>query len=70
METDSPAMAAGIQSGDVITKIDGTKVASLSAYHTALMDEKSGIEVKVEGMRQGAGGYVDIEFTVMIGSSQ
>lgn len=70
VETNSPAMAAGIQSGDVITKIEGTKVASLSAYHTALMDEKSGIEVKVEGMRQGAGGYVDIEFTVMIGSSQ
>lgn len=70
VETDSPAMTAGIQSGDVITKIDGTKVASLSAYHAALMDEKSGIKIKVEGMRQGADGYVDIEFTVMIGSSK
>ena len=70
VETDSPAMAAGIQSGDVITKIDGMKVASLSAYHATLMDEKSGIKIKVEGMRQGADGYVDIEFTVMIGSSK
>lgn len=70
VETDSPAMEAGIQSGDVITEIDGTTVSSLSAYHTALLDEKSGIKVKVKGMRQGADGYVDIEFTVMIGSNK
>lgn len=70
VETDSPAMEAGIQSGDVITEIDGTTVSSLSAYHAALLDEKSGIKVKVKGMRQGADGYVDIEFTVMIGSNK
>lgn len=70
VKTDSPAMEAGIQSGDVITEVDGTKVSSLSAYHAALLDEKSGIKVKVKGMRQGVDGYVDIEFTVMIGSSQ
>lgn len=67
---DSPAMKAGIQSGDVITSIGKTSISTLSGYTNALMDLESGKEVKVEGKRQGNGGYVDIDFTVSIGSKE
>lgn len=63
-------MKAGIQSGDVITSIGKTSISTLSGYTNALMDLESGKEVKVEGKRQGNGGYVDIDFTVNIGSKE
>ena len=34
---DSPAMAAGLQSGDVITEIDGEAVISVDGYQTKLL---------------------------------
>lgn len=70
VEADSPAMTAGIQSGDVITSIGDDEVASYSAYHQSLMEKKVGSEVKVKGQRQGADGYVDIDFTVTVGSKE
>lgn len=70
IEMDSPAMTAGIQSGDVITSIGDDEVASYSAYHQSLMEKKVGSEVKVKGQRQGADGYVDIDFTVTVGSKE
>lgn len=70
VKADSPAMAAGIQSGDVITSVDKEEVSTLSAYHAILMKQSKGKEVKVKGQRQGAGGYVDINFTVTIGSRE
>ena len=70
VEADSPAMTAGIQSGDVITSIGDDEVASYSAYHQSLMETKVGSEVKVKGQRQGADGYVDIDFTVTVGSKE
>lgn len=68
VEADSPAMAAGIQIGDIITSIDGETVTTLSAYHNILMDEEAGEKVKIKGQRRGSGGYVDISFSVTIGS--
>ncbi|MGF0031667.1 S1C family serine protease [Bariatricus sp. SGI.154] len=70
VEPDSPAMAAGIQCGDIITSIGGTDVATYAAYHSVLMDERSGRKVVIKGQRQGADGYVDIEFGVTIGSKE
>ena len=70
VEVDSPAMKAGIQSGDVITSIGETEITTLDAYHEELMNRREGQKVTITGKRQGAGGYVDIEFTVTIGSKQ
>ena len=70
VEVDSPAMKAGIQSGDVITSIDGTEVTTLAAYHSALMERKTGSKVKIKGQRQGSEGYVDIDFDVTIGKKE
>lgn len=68
VKADSPAMAAGIQSGDVITSVGKSKVSTPANYHITLMEKKTGDQVKIKGKRQGNAGYVDIEFTVTIGS--
>ena len=70
VETDSPAMTAGIQAGDIITSIGGEEVSSLMAYHDALMEKDSGDEVRIRGQRRGSGGYVDITFSVTVGSRE
>ncbi len=67
---DSPAMAAGIQSGDIITEIGGDDVSELSSYHAELMKCQVGSEIKVSGQRRGTYEYVDIEFTVTVGSQE
>lgn len=64
---DSPAMTAGIQSGDVLTDINGTKITTLSGYNSALMKLGEGQEIRVKGQRQGTGGYVEISFKVTVG---
>ena len=70
VEADSPAMQAGIQSGDVITKIGKTTVTTLSGYRKSLLDCTSGQPLKVNGQRQGASGYVEISFDVTVGSKE
>lgn len=51
VETDSPAMAAGIQSGDIITEAAGKKITSLSAYQSVLRDQKSGSKIRLKRIR-------------------
>ena len=68
VEADSPAMEAGIQSGDVITEVAKTAVTTLSAYHTVLMKQKTGDSIRVKGMRKGTDGYVDVQYNVTVGS--
>lgn len=70
VDADSPAMAAGIQSGDVIQEISGTEVMNTSTYEKAVLECKTGENVKLKGSRLGADGYVDIEFTVTVGSQE
>ena len=70
VEVDSPAMAAGIQSGDIITSIGGAEVKTISAYQSVLIDKEVGSKVKIRGQRQGSGGYVDIDFNVTVGSKE
>lgn len=70
VELDSPAMSAGIQSGDIIQEISGTKVSNSLSYGNKVLGTKVGESVKIKGKRRGAGGYVDIDFTVAIGSQE
>lgn len=67
---DSPAMAAGIQSGDVICSVNGEKIVSMSAYRKLMLTWKVGDQIKVEGKRRGSEGYVDIKFDVTIESKE
>ena len=61
---DSPAMAAGLQSGDVIVEMDGTAVYDESAYERRLSQVKPGDNVRIIIKRQSADGYVSIRCDV------
>ena len=67
VEVDSPAMKAGIQNGDVITKIGSVDIESLDIYHDALYGLEPGRMVKFMGQRYGTAEYVAIDFAVTIG---
>lgn len=67
---DSPAMSAGIKSGDIIVKIEDEEIINLHNYQRVVMDYHKGDEVKMEGKRLGPEGYVDISFKVTIGSQE
>ena len=70
VESESPAMSAGIQAGDVITKVGRTKINTLAAYHNAISEYSVGEQIILYGKRKGNDGYVEIEFKVTIGSRE
>ncbi len=67
VETDSPAMAAGIQRGDILTEIAGEDIKSIITYHNVLMEQEAGQSVRVKGQRSGMENYVEMNFTVTVG---
>ena len=52
------------------TSVNGENVTSLVTYQKALLDTMAGETVTLRGKRLGAGGYVDVEFTVTVGSKE
>ncbi len=70
VDPDSPAMEAGIQSGDIIYRIGNKSVVSIGSYQSAVLKTKTGQQVVFEGRRIGAEGYVDVDFTVTVGSKE
>ena len=70
VDPDSPAMAAGIQIGDVICGVSGEDTGSIMSYQRAVLETKTGEQVRFKGKRLGAEGYVDVDFTVTVGSSE
>ena len=69
VEADSPAMRAGIQSGDVLTAIGGTDIENFEQYHELLMGEKEGTHLSIKGYRRGAKDqYVAVHFNATVGS--
>ena len=70
VEPDYPAMAAGIQSGDIIYAIGNKNVMNIGSYQNTVLKMKTGQQITVEGRRIGAEGYVDVEFTVTVGSKE
>ena len=70
VETDSPAMSAGIQIGDVICEVAGEDVTSVVTYQRALLETEAGSEITIGARRLGADGYVDVNFKVTVGSKE
>lgn len=70
VQADSPAMSAGIQSGDVIVGIGDEKTATISAFHSQLLKRKVGSSVELKAKRKGNEGYVDVDYDVTIGSCE
>ena len=69
VEADSPAMRAGIQSGDVLTAIGGTDIENFEQYHEFLMEEKEGTHLLIKGYRRGAKDqYVAVHFNATVGN--
>ena len=64
------AVTSGIQNGDVIWEVGGEDVSSAAAYQRALFDTMTGDTVTLRGKRLGTDGYVDVEFTVTVGSKE
>ena len=57
VEEGSPAMAAGVISGDVITEFDGAQITSWSELLTKLSSHQPGDDVKLKVQRTGNDGY-------------
>lgn len=68
IDTDSPAMGAGIQPGDVITHIGETEISDMNEYRNTLLRSSIREEIILKGLRKGADDkYVEMEFTVVVG---
>lgn len=63
---DSSAMKAGIQSGDVIVKLQDSEISSFKEYHAALLELTPGMTVSVTIMRQGQDGYQEMQVDVIL----
>lgn len=70
VDPDSPAMAAGIQSGDIICRVDGEDVTSIGTYQQAVLETDTGDMIRLVGQRLGTDGYVDVNFDVTVGSNE
>ena len=70
VKMDSPAMAAGLQSGDIITEMDGEAVVSVDSYETRLLSYQPGDTVRIVVQRQGSSGYTEISCQVNISMLQ
>jgi len=64
---DSPAMTAGLQTGDVIVEVNKQEVLTMQDYQRVLLKLKKGDEVKVTANRQNAEGYKKFTCTVEVG---
>lgn len=57
----SPAMQAGLQDGDVITRVDGTAIGRPADLTRAIRDRKAGDEVELEVLRDGSSRTMRVE---------
>ncbi|MCR5404695.1 MAG: S1C family serine protease [Butyrivibrio sp.] len=68
-EMDSPAMQAGIQSGDIITSINGVDVLSYEQFISRLEQCSPDDIITITVMRQSPTGYVELEIEATLSSS-
>ncbi len=64
----SAAQRAGLQSGDIIVKFDGTKISSYEELQQQLQYYKAGETVKLEVERTDNGSYASQTLTITLGS--
>ena len=59
-------MAAGLQSGDVVTRVNGETILTVDSYESALLSLEPGQRVEVAVQRQGIDGYEEITCMVTV----
>lgn len=64
---DSPAMNAGVQSGDVIVKIGTAEIASFAEYQQVLQNLLPDTSTTITVMRQGPEEYEEMALDIIIG---
>ena len=64
---DSPAMKAGIQSGDIVTEAAGRTISTYTDYHNTIIRQGAGQNIQIIAQRYGVESYVDIKFNVTVG---
>ncbi len=69
VEMDSPAMLAGIQSGDVIVGIDQQSITKMNDYSNYLLNLNAEDTVTLRVMRQSQGEYKELDFEVTVGEA-
>lgn len=62
VDTESPAMYAGIKELDVITAVNGQEVDSFKSYQRIIATLPEGVEITVNAMRMGKETYEEISF--------
>lgn len=67
IQMDSPAMEAGIQSGDVIVKLGTAEITSFAEYQDAVMALAPETATTVTIMRQGQEEYQEMTVDVILG---
>lgn len=65
---DSPAMNAGIQSGDVVIQVGETPITTYQELISGLLKHEPEEEIEMTVMRQGPDGYTPMQLTVKLGS--
>lgn len=70
IEMGSPAMKAGIQNGDVITKIDGYDITTFAVYTEAISSRNPDDEIEITLERKSGEDYQEIEITVTLEEEQ
>ncbi|MCQ2494584.1 MAG: S1C family serine protease [Lachnospiraceae bacterium] len=66
VKMDSPSMREGIQTGDVIVRVDGNPVNSISEYMSYLNQKNIDDTIHLEVMRKSKDGYTSIEFDLVV----
>lgn len=70
VSVDSPAMAAGMQSGDIIVAIEGKEITSQRELENVISSCEPEQLITITAMRPGADEYVEIKFDVTLGVRQ
>lgn len=66
IDMDSPAMEAGIQSGDVINYLDDQEISSYAEFINYLIDKDPEQTVTIGFYRQGPDGYTEMQLDVVL----
>lgn len=68
VETDSPAMYAGIQVADIITSVNGEPVNTVSQYENIIRNHRQGDVLSVMIRRKSIEGYAEMEMRMIVES--